>query len=543
MLRKLLPERGLMTLMLLYVLAELLVWPSGNFPLNDDWAFARTVQTLANTGRFELGSWPAMTLWTHVIYGLLFVYLFGFSFNILRVSTLLSSFVGAVLLYRLLKRFSGSSYVAFAGSALFVFHPVYFSSSNSFMTEINFSTLLILGIYLGVRYFESDRLVFILPLFIVSVLITMLRQFGLVLPAAFALAVFVSRRGWIACAAALGSLCVTYVVLKAYEGFIVPTLPESHLYQPSGNIHPDSREFYVKLGTSLQKHFASIVLHALVFLAPIASIRIPTALRVVRPLLTVLIFLFSAAVSYYGFNGVRFPAGNVFINMSVGAPTFYQDLTCGEAYNCHTWSTGFEYFLQAVRLIFPAISLFVLTLTIIKTVKQREFAKVPDISIFVWVTLVSYLLLLMIADNYFDRYNIPVYAMVAILFSRISRSFQAPQNKGYRYFAFAVVAVYFVISVAGTHDYFTINRIRWEAYSYVHNETSLNSERIHAGFEPKGWNDGREYLVLYDFNWIEGNDYLVQFKAEPGFTPVRSYPFIRCFPPRQDTIFIFTKTP
>lgn len=540
MLRKLIPESGLLVLLLLYLLAESLVWPAGNFPLNDDWAFARSAQILAGTGKFEIGSWPAMTLWTHVIYGSLFVYLFGFSFNVLRISTLLSSLAACVLLYRLLKRLSGSSNVAFAGSALFVFHPVYFSSSNSFMTEVNFSTLFILGIYFSFRYFETGRLVFVIPVCIVSVLITLLRQFGLVLPLAFTGAVLLNRRGWLAFAAASASLCISYLALKMYEGFIINTLPDSHLYQPSGNINPLSKEFYLKLSTSFKQHFSSMALHALVFAAPIAAIRIPVLLRTVKPLMTGVIFFVSVVVSYFAFSGVSLPAGNVFINMSVGAPTFYEDLTCGAPYNCHTWSPKFEYFFILLRLLFPAITLWVLVLLVINAFKMRALASVSSFSLFICFLLAGYLLLLLIADNYFDRYNIPIYSLIAVLFSQ---GFSIPQNKQHRFFAFGMVAVYFMISAAGTHDYFTINRIRWEAYNYLHSGTGAASEHIHAGFEPKGWNDGRPYLVLYDFNSIAGNDYLVQYKAEPGFTPIKSYPFKRYFPPRHDTIFIFKKTP
>src|SRR5215471_11216692 len=62
----------------------LIVWPVGNFPLNDDWAFARSVERLLETGNYYPTPWAAMPLLTQTLGGALFCLPAGFSFNALR---------------------------------------------------------------------------------------------------------------------------------------------------------------------------------------------------------------------------------------------------------------------------------------------------------------------------------------------------------------------------------------------------------------------------------------------------------------------------
>src|ERR1041384_3492324 len=81
-------------LVFLFAICETFVMPLGNFPLNDDWSYANSVKILSENGRIDIGAWPSMTLLTHIVYGYLFTSLFGFSFSVLRLSTLLSALAG-----------------------------------------------------------------------------------------------------------------------------------------------------------------------------------------------------------------------------------------------------------------------------------------------------------------------------------------------------------------------------------------------------------------------------------------------------------------
>src|SRR5580765_8375698 len=91
--REIPPRAGtdLLILAAFWLVGLLVVWPVGNFPLNDDWAFARSVKRLLETGSFYPTAWAAMPLFTQTLWGALFCLPMGFSFNALRCSTLVMS--------------------------------------------------------------------------------------------------------------------------------------------------------------------------------------------------------------------------------------------------------------------------------------------------------------------------------------------------------------------------------------------------------------------------------------------------------------------
>ena len=88
-------------LLSLFLIAEIIINPIGEFSLNDDWSYTKSVETLNNTGVFEIGYWPAMTLYAHVLWGLLFVKVFGFSFTVLRISVLILSLITLLTIHKL----------------------------------------------------------------------------------------------------------------------------------------------------------------------------------------------------------------------------------------------------------------------------------------------------------------------------------------------------------------------------------------------------------------------------------------------------------
>ena len=61
--------RDLTCLVLAFALALLLIGPSGNFPLLDDWSFAAAVRGILEDGTFRPPDWTAMTLVMHTVWG------------------------------------------------------------------------------------------------------------------------------------------------------------------------------------------------------------------------------------------------------------------------------------------------------------------------------------------------------------------------------------------------------------------------------------------------------------------------------------------
>ena len=198
---------ALLAIMLVF---ECMVNPTGEFPLNDDWSYAKPVKDWHETGIYNIGSWPAMTLLTHLLWGLLFVKAFGFSFLVLRISPLLSSFVGLCAMLALGQRISGSRPIGFVMALTLLLNPIYFNLSNTYMTDVNFSTLLIVGCYCVYRFFEKPGVLVFIWVMGVSVLMVFMRQFGFVLPLAFLVVLMLQKRWTYVLFTALGIALIVY---------------------------------------------------------------------------------------------------------------------------------------------------------------------------------------------------------------------------------------------------------------------------------------------------------------------------------------------
>jgi hypothetical protein len=107
-----------------WVLAIVLVHPSGEFPINDDWSYADTVRRLVEHGEWRLNAWTSMPLATQVVWGWLFSLPTGFSFTALRVSTLVLAWAATLGSYRLLRLSGADPSRACAGAAIVALCPV-----------------------------------------------------------------------------------------------------------------------------------------------------------------------------------------------------------------------------------------------------------------------------------------------------------------------------------------------------------------------------------------------------------------------------------
>ena len=79
-----------------WIVAALLIDPRGEFPLNDDWAYAAAVKTLLGGGGIRLSGWTTVNLIAQIFWGALFCLPFGFSFTALRISTLVLGLTGVL---------------------------------------------------------------------------------------------------------------------------------------------------------------------------------------------------------------------------------------------------------------------------------------------------------------------------------------------------------------------------------------------------------------------------------------------------------------
>jgi hypothetical protein len=178
----------------LFLLTALLVSPVGEFPLNDDWIYAKTVQRLLAEGHYRGHPYSAANLVAQSYWGALFCQLFGFSFTALRLSTLVLSCVGAWAVAQCGLALGLSSRLALLGAVVVAVNPIALMLSYSFMTEMPFLALSSLSGLFYLLYLRqpSPSRVFWGSLF--AILSFFVRQHGLITPIAFVVTLLVLSR-------------------------------------------------------------------------------------------------------------------------------------------------------------------------------------------------------------------------------------------------------------------------------------------------------------------------------------------------------------
>jgi hypothetical protein len=142
--------RNLGLLVLGFVCVLLLVSPVRAFPIADDWIYAHSVGDMLKWD-YEMPIESQANLVSHVAWGAIFAALFGNSFTVLTVSTLVMSLACLAIFYILLRHLDITPNHALLGAALLGFNPLYVFLSYSFMTELTFITYMLAACLFFVR--------------------------------------------------------------------------------------------------------------------------------------------------------------------------------------------------------------------------------------------------------------------------------------------------------------------------------------------------------------------------------------------------------
>lgn len=233
-------------LFLIMLIAECVVWPQGEFPLNDDWSYTWSAKWLYMHGDIRIGDWPAMTLWSHLVWGLLFLKVFGFSFFILRFSMMVAAFISLRLLLKIIGKRS-DMHSGLAAAITLLSCPIFFNLANTYMTDISFIMFAIAAVYAASRFFEEGQTLHFILVFIFSILLTLVRQYGVVLPIAFTFACMFRRIPTRFSAVLFGviGIGITIAILKFYESYLKTTLNDHSAYRFTGKLDPFSRYFMI----------------------------------------------------------------------------------------------------------------------------------------------------------------------------------------------------------------------------------------------------------------------------------------------------------
>jgi hypothetical protein len=173
----------------------LLVLPHANVPVIDDWVYAWSVEHLVDTGRLQVLEISAFYPIAQILWGALFARLAGFSFVVLRSSTVVLAVFGCWAVYLTLRELNCRRRTALLGALALAFDPTYFALSFSFMTEVPFVSFSTMALYWYVRAVRRCESASVWAGCLCAMAAFLTRPIGIVLPLAL-LPALVGSRDW-----------------------------------------------------------------------------------------------------------------------------------------------------------------------------------------------------------------------------------------------------------------------------------------------------------------------------------------------------------
>jgi len=195
----------------------LLVGPRANVPVIDDWVYAWSVEHLLDTGRLQVLEISAFYPITQILWGAFFARLAGFSFAVLRGSTIILAVFGCWAVYLTLRELDCRRRTALLGALALAFDPVYFALSFSFMTEVPFVSFSTMTLYCYVRAIRRNEPIALCVGCLCAMAAYLIRPIGIVLPLAPLLALVSTSDGRTMLRRSIPPLVITLSVMVALQ--------------------------------------------------------------------------------------------------------------------------------------------------------------------------------------------------------------------------------------------------------------------------------------------------------------------------------------
>jgi 4-amino-4-deoxy-L-arabinose transferase-like glycosyltransferase len=175
---------ALLAILGVFAVGWLLVGPRADVPVIDDWVYAWSVEHLLDTGRVQVLDISAFYPIAQILWGALFARLAGFSFVVLRSSTVVLAVLGCWAVYLTLRELDCRRSTALLGALALAFDPVYFALSFSFMTEVPFVSFSTMALYWYIRAIRRHEIPAVWVGCLCAMAAFLTRPIGIVLPLA-----------------------------------------------------------------------------------------------------------------------------------------------------------------------------------------------------------------------------------------------------------------------------------------------------------------------------------------------------------------------
>jgi hypothetical protein len=546
----------LLACLLLFALLVVLINPLHDYPLGDDWEYARSVQRLITTGQFYRSPVVQATVFFPALWGALFSWLLGFSFTTLRLSTLPLAAGTLAVFYLTLRELGFTPARCVLGTLALMVTPLFVFNALSFMTDVPFLFWVVVSIWCSARAFRLGRVRWLWLGAVGAALAFLTRQLGLALPVAAALTVLIYRPrrdwpGWLAAALIVPALAA--LGFFAWQALARQTTWADSAITGAGTLQ---FIFNIDLPAALGRRVVVMLLSLNMYLLPLwlafafrwregwaAFQRLAGWLRW---LAAGLLLFFLASVTYFGLRGDWWPytRGSLtnaglwpalaffaypndvrppFWPMPVWIALTYLGALLGLAFLvmllarlAGAWPAG------AGRLRRPAALLAAL----------RALAAERAL---VYLSNLALLGLVLIYPLFVERYFLPFLPGAILLFLEAAIELRPSWRLGG-----AALALLGLFSIMLMWDYFDWHTARWQG-SQALVAHGLQLEKLDAGYEWTGWllsDEAYAYINAHHvpvtadpIQYVVDPEYMVTFTPQPGYTVAQEWPFFSPFRP------------
>jgi len=565
----------LLPLVLLLLLTNLLVSPVGEFSLNDDWIHAKAVQRLLEEGQYRGHSYVAATLVAQAYWAALFCKIFGFSFTVLRVSTLVLSLVGAWAMARCGLALGLSRNLALLCGALVAINPLVLNLSYSFMTDVPFLAMSILSGLFFLLALQTPRAPLIFWGSFFAVVAFFVRQFGVMLPVAFAATVFVlwcQKQYRVSWSMVFALICpwLAAVAIALYLGTI----------KDAGTpIFQSLQGRFLMSAMDGLRHIPVSLCYIGFFALPLGAGRLWQIVRKYdvwnRKRLTIFLGFCCASLAMFFLPKILFFVGSVFLNkqslwlnqyayrMPLLKGDYLLDLAVGHIQLSDVnpqpvVSIGRWWWPITFAALGVAGLIFLNCVDIFYDVRRQQdennvLQKRTHQQLFL---LLWGLILLAIAYNpgrffVYDRYLIPALPPLILLLAYQMSRFKL---KGAMWFATFSCTLLYIFSVVCLQDYMGWNSAATAAQNKLMTVYAVNSESIRGLDTFNGWYNSDKFMQIYKTKkwqdadltglgpWVFDDEYIVATKQpKPGYEKFEEIPYFSWLGMQERAIVIYKR--
>jgi hypothetical protein len=485
--------RPVAALSAIWIALVLVVDPRGDFPMLDDWSYGRSVKHLVEYGELRYDGWNAPTLFLQVLYGALFALPLGFSFEVLRLSTLVAGLAGGIGTYLLLREAAATRLVAVAGSLALMLNPSYFQHSLTFMTDVPFTALVVWSSLFFLRALRTGSLRSTVMGTVLAACATLVRQPGIMIPVAFGIAALATNplNARLHIRSTLAALAVTSTYVSYFAAIRYLRMEPVLLGSFQGKI----RLFVQR--PELLTGIAWLLNRARILLTELSLMNLPALLvlggfaanRKWRATQLLAVLLVATALTIVLTIGI----GAVDLPYKVFSPVAL--LMAGQA----DWGYVDEHYRlrpTLLRLQFAAVWLMTFLIVARAVVgpstpplgHSSTFDRAGSIFGF---SAAALLIAPFLFSHLFERYLIPPLPLFMVALACLIRPPRTTLTRTWQGTVAAIAALVLIgfgtLSVLFAHDSLLWNRMRWEAVDVLVNDKQIDPATIDGGLSVNGW--------------------------------------------------------